>query len=106
MERRKEDLELAAKKLESSRKANKLWFDEQRRKRPASSAICAGDMVLVHQTKLDSQHTEKFANRWTGPYIVDKILDGGVYVIKELDGTVGALKVSGDRIKKFERRGY
>ena len=43
--------------------------------------------MLLHDSKLDNQHTNKLADKRGGPYVVYKVLDGGAYVLSELDGT-------------------
>ena len=106
MERRTEDIKIAIENVKQSRLQDKQRFDTKMRNRPKNATIEVGTKVLVHQTKLDKQHTDKLANRWIGPYIVDKILEGKVYVLKELDGTVAKWTISGDRLKKFHERGY
>jgi len=44
------------------------------------------------------------ADRWEGPYVVTRILDGGVYGLRELDGTEAKSLVAGSRLKKFWNR--
>ena len=62
-----------------------MWFDKHRRLRPETAIINIGDLVLLHDTKLDNQHTDKLTDRWGGPYKVLRILDGGTHVLTELD---------------------
>ncbi|KAF8462781.1 hypothetical protein BDZ91DRAFT_765069 [Kalaharituber pfeilii] len=72
--------------------------------RPNVDTIEVRDQVLVYNTKLDNQHTAKLANRWTGPYKVVEILEGGVYKIAKLDSAMAKETVAGNRIKKFYLR--
>ena len=81
------DVDEAVATLKRSRLAIKAWFDKKKRLRPETAQIYKGDLVLLHDTKLDNQHTDKLADRWGGPYLVHKILDGGAYVLTELDGS-------------------
>ena len=37
---------------------------------------------LVHDSRLDKYYTQKLADRWGRPYIVEKVNDGGGYVLK------------------------
>jgi hypothetical protein len=106
LKRRTEDIKIAIENVKQSRLQGKQRFDTKMRNRPKNATIEVGTKVLVHQTKLDKQYTDKLANRWIGPYIVDKILEGKVYVLKELDGTVAKWTISGNRLKKFYEQGY
>jgi hypothetical protein len=104
LERRPEDVELAAEKLRVSRTKNKARFDRTHRLRPKK--IEEGDWVLVYDSSLDNQHraTRKFARRWFGPYTVQSANDNGTYHLAELDGTRMAIPVAGKRIKAFKKR--
>ena len=62
------------------------------------------DLVLLHDTKLDNQHTDKLADRWGGPYLVHKILDGGAYVLTELDGSRLDGAYAGNRLIRYWAR--
>ena len=73
--------------LKRNRLVNKAWFDKKKRLRPETAKIHKGDLVLLHDTKHDTQYTDKLADRWGGPYLVHKVLDGGAYVLTELDGS-------------------
>jgi hypothetical protein len=55
LEMRAEDLLDAAKKLKESRTQNKRYFDDQRRKCPASQTQNIGDLVLLHNIQLEKQ---------------------------------------------------
>ncbi len=93
----------AIENLKASRLKNKEYFDKNKRLRPETAIISKKDLVLLHDTKLENQHTDKLADKWGGPYIVQEILDGGAYVLADLDGTkVGAY--AGNRLKKSWRR--
>ncbi|KAI0074103.1 hypothetical protein K474DRAFT_1602026 [Panus rudis PR-1116 ss-1] len=63
-----------------------------------------GTLVLVHQTWLDNQHGNKGKLRWSGPYIVRKVVDGRFYMLMELDGTVMKGAFAADRVKQFHHR--
>ena len=98
------DLEQAVKNLEKSRLAGKTWFDKKKRLRPETSKIHKVDLVLVHDSRLDKQHTEKLADRWGGPYIVEKVHNGGAYVLKESDGSELKIAVTGNRLKRYRSK--
>ena len=106
LKRRPEDIEKAAEAQRKSREANREYFDKHRRHRPEGEnrELRDGDLVLLHDTKLDSSHSHKLSNRWSGPYrIADttKKGDRGTYRLAELDGTMLEGYFSGDRVKRF-----
>ena len=84
LERRPEDIEKAAEAQLMSREANREYFDKNRRHRPEGEnhELRGGDLVLLHDMKLDMSHSHKLSNRWSGPYrIADatKKEDRGTY---------------------------
>ena len=62
---------------------NKICFDKTHRIRPKK--IEEGDWVLVYDSSLDNQHSivHKFAERWFGPYIVNKVYDNFFFFLKD-----------------------
>ena len=95
------DRDLATENLKKSRLSNKAWFDKSKRLQPETVIIYENDLVLVHDTKLDNQYTDKLADKWGGPFGVHKILDGGAYVLTELDGAELDGAYAGNRLKKY-----
>ena len=109
LERRPEDIEKAAEAQRKNREANREYFDKHRRHRPEGEnhELRGGDLVLLHDMKLDTSHSHKLSNRWSGPYrIADatKKGDRGTYRLAELDGTMLEGYFSGDRVKRFIAR--
>ena len=104
LERRPEDVERAAEKLQAARVKNKGRFDWTHRLRPKK--IKEGDWVLVYDNNLDNQHRamRKFSRRWFGPYVVTSANDNGTYHLAELDGTRMAVPVAGKRVKVFKKQ--
>ena len=106
LERWPQDLERAAEAQRKSREANCEYFNKHRRRRPENEnhLISAGDLVLLHDTRLDGSHSHKLSDRWVGPF---KVLDAtkederGTYKLAELDGTELEGIFSGDCIKEF-----
>ena len=43
----------------------------------------------------------KFAQKWTGPYIVIEILSGGAAILTDMDGQQFNSPVNLDRLKKY-----
>ena len=98
------DVDEAVTNLKKSRLANKAWFDKKKRLRPETALIDTGNLVLLHDTKLDNQHTAKLADKWGGPYLVHRIRDGGAYVLKEVDETLLEGAYAGNRLKRYWER--
>ena len=99
LERRDEDLEEAALHLRRMREADKDVWDDNRRVH--ASPILEGDLVLLHDTKLDNMHTHKLAWRWLGPFrVMEANTEKGWYILAELDGAVLKGTVAGNRLKK------
>ena len=109
LERRPEDIEKAVGAQRKSQEANREYFDKHRRHRPEGEnrELRDGDLVLLHDTKLDSSQSHKLSNWWSGPYrIADttKKGDRGTYRLVELDGLILEGYFSGDRVKRFIAR--
>ena len=109
LERRPEDIEKAAEAQRKSREANREYFDKHRRHRPEGEnhELRGGDLVLLHDTKLDTSHSHKLLNRWSGPYRIanaTKKEDRGTYRLAQLDGTMLEGHFTGDRVKRFIAR--
>ena len=109
LERRPEDIEKAAEAQRKSREANREYFDKHRCHRPKGEdhELRSGDLVLLHDTKLDTSHSPKLSNRLSGPYrIADttKKGDRGTFRLAELDSTMLEGYFSGDRVKRFIAR--
>ena len=70
--------------LRCEREENKELFDE---KHWTNSSFNVGDLVLLHDTKLDNCYDMKLMLWWFGPYwIREVIVIKGTYLFEELDG--------------------
>jgi len=98
-ERRVEDIEEAQENVRKSRLRNKAYFDENRRERVQTIEIW--DMVLLYNSSLDKQWSQKQKNKWLGPYKIREIGETGTYLLNELDGMELQGIFAGDRMKKF-----
>ena len=43
----------------------------------------------------------KFKTHWKGPYIVQKVIDGGAVQLAKLNGEIFPSMVNGSRLKKY-----
>ena len=60
-----------------------------------------GDVVILHDTSLETQWTKRLEARWMGPYKIIREVEGKAYEIAEMDGTRSQGIVSGSRLRKF-----
>ena len=105
LERRDEDLNESLLSVRRHREEGKEVFDNAHVLRPAGY-FSIGDMVLLHDTKLDNDLSAKLRYRWKGPYrIFGASQSIGTFVLSELDGTLRAGTVAASRLKKFVSRG-
>ncbi|PVH90361.1 hypothetical protein DM02DRAFT_466804, partial [Periconia macrospinosa] len=65
-------------------------------------SLIGGELVLVWDSirALDKSAFQKFADRWRGPYKIAKV-EKTYYWLQELDGTLLAHSVHGNRLKRF-----
>ena len=70
-------------------------------KRIRSRGIVVGDLVLKEIREPARDPRGKFAPKWTGPYIVVKILCRGVVHLTDIDGQELHAPVNLDRLKKY-----
>ena len=100
LERRQEDIGRAVGRLRESREANKRYFDEMARLRVEELQL--GNLVLMHETRIEQTHSAKLEARWRGPYrIAERAEKLGTYKLEELDGTPLTGWTDGSRLKKF-----
>lgn len=93
----------AALYLQRKRMEGKEAFDFSNQLRTRELAV--NDMVLLHDIKREGIHTGKLEFRWFGPYQIHEIIPTkGIYKLKELDETLLAGTVAGNRLKKFHPR--
>lgn len=69
---------IAAERLERARLGDKRLFDEKRRLRSGRQELKVGDLVLLHNSAIDTSHNVKLEGRWLGPYRVREVSDAGL----------------------------
>ena len=103
LQRRDQDLEETALFLRLVRESRKELFDDDNRIRACPFAC--GDMVFLHNTKLEKSYSHKLTFRWLGPFrIAEAFVDKGTYILEELDGACMKGTVAGSRLKRFHSR--
>ncbi|OJD10440.1 hypothetical protein ACJ73_09791, partial [Blastomyces percursus] len=100
LEKRDEDLEEAAYHLRREREKNRDLFDET--KRLVREPLQIGDLVLLHDTKIEKSYSVKLNFRWLGPCrIREANHERGTYRLEELDRSPFRNTTAGNRLKIF-----
>lgn len=102
--RRDKRLVLALEKQKSVRQRAVEDFNRKHESVLSTGVFAVGTWVLVHETWLDLQKGNKGALRWSGPYIVHRVLRETTYQLRELDGTVRCDSYAANRLKIFYYR--
>jgi len=101
--RKEEYVREAQENIRKSRLRNKAYFDKNRLER--IDQIGVGDLVLLYNSELDKQWSQKLCNKWLGPYRIRQIAqDRGTYLLEELDRTKLEGIFAGDHVKRFHPR--
>lgn len=87
LERRKEDLAVAAQALAKARFKSKEEFEWKYRRRMRREVYKPGDLVLLRNCGEEMKMNRKTKPRYLGPYEVVRKTRGGSYVLQELDGS-------------------
>ena len=99
-----DNIKTAGSNLKKSRTVAKDYFEKTKPMR--KEKLQQGDMVLLHDTKLDTQWSQKLNMRWTGPLLISQVHPNGTYKLTELDSTPLAVTHHGSRLKLFHPREY
>ncbi|PIL28590.1 hypothetical protein GSI_08631 [Ganoderma sinense ZZ0214-1] len=103
--RREEDIGTAVAHLTASRQRAIDDYHRRHATRIREGTFDDGTWVLLHESWLDSQHGNKGALRWAGPFVIDSRMPGsGSYRLRELDGTLLRAPAPADRLKIFYYR--
>ncbi|KAJ9246723.1 hypothetical protein DTO195F2_9270 [Paecilomyces variotii] len=102
IELRDQDTEEARLRVQRRREAGKEVFDNKKRLR--EERLTEGQLVLLHDTKLETSYSAKLAYRWLGPYRIKEVLRKGSYKLEELDGTPFRDPIHGNRLKGYHLR--
>uniref|UniRef100_A0A8H8CHK6 Uncharacterized protein n=1 Tax=Psilocybe cubensis TaxID=181762 RepID=A0A8H8CHK6_PSICU len=85
--KRDEDLANIADVLKQSRLQSKATFERQFARRLRQESFKFGDLVLVRNSQVEKKMNRKHKPRYLGPYEVVRQTRGGLYVLRELNGT-------------------
>jgi hypothetical protein len=104
LERSEETRGVAYQKMMKAREESVQYWEDKKSDR-IRNPLKPGELVLAYNRSLESQWGKLFLNRWNGPYRVVRQVQGGSYVLEELDGTELARRFSADQVKRFFPRG-
>ena len=102
--KREEDLEGVRKKVLAARWASVRDFEEKYRHTIKDFNFQPGDLVLVRNSKIETEASRKAKPRYTGPMAVVRKTIGGSYVLAELDGALSALRYAAFRLVPYHAR--
>ncbi|CAE6386487.1 unnamed protein product [Rhizoctonia solani] len=94
-------IEDAKERLYRSRYRSKEQFERAHAKTLRTEPFSPGTLVLVRNSRMDSEINAKSQNRWLGPYIVVRVGRNGAYRLAELDGAVLAGGIAASRVVEF-----
>ncbi|KAJ3503912.1 hypothetical protein NLJ89_g8219 [Agrocybe chaxingu] len=98
------DLAQAAATLQKARFASKEQFERRFQKWMRNKEFRPRELVLMRNNMYDVRHDRKTLPRYLGPYEVWERSPGGVYKLKELDGTKMVQRVRGTRLVPYINR--
>ena len=100
LERREDVIGKVVVRLRESREANKRYFDKTARLHMEEPQL--GNLVLMHETRIEQTHNAKLEASWRGLYrIAERAEKLGTYKLEELHGTPLTEWTNGSRLKKF-----
>ena len=91
-----EDRFIAGFQQQVQKAREKAWHDRHIKKKQFQQ----GDLVLLYDSKF-MKFLGKFKTHWKGPYIVQKVTDGGAVQLAKLNGEILPSMVNGSRLKKY-----
>ena len=105
LQKKPEDIKLAAKTLKDHRIRSKKLFEQRFHARLRQDSFEPGSLVLVRNSATEMELNRKTKPRYLGPYQVVRAHDGGQsYILAELDGTIWNKYVATFRIIPYITR--
>ena len=104
LELRKDDLAAIHTNVLKSRFASVRQFERQFKHTIQSTVFKAGDLVLVRNSRVETDLGRKTKPRYFGPMLVIRRTRNGAYRLAELDGAVSKLRYAAFRLVQYHTR--
>ena len=91
LQKRWEDIDTIHKRVLLSRFALLRHFEEQFKNWICQQDFSPGDLVLVHNSRIEKELNQKTKPCYLGPMVVLWRTTGGLYLLAELDGAISCL---------------
>lgn len=104
LEKREEDISKAATLLEKMRFTSKEQFERRFARRISRQVFSKGELVLMRNSQVEKEMNRKSKDRYLGPFIIVKQVQGGAYELSEVDGSTRRHKVAPFRLIPYIAR--
>jgi hypothetical protein len=104
IEKRPEDMQAAAERLQASRFRSKAEFERRYQQRFYRTEYHPDELVLVRNSRIATDLGRKTKLKWLGPYAIVRRTQGGSYVLRELSGAISTQGISATRLLPYIAR--
>lgn len=104
LEKREEDLARIRDRIMAARQQSVAQFEKEHAHTMHDYNFKPGALVLVRNTKIESDLGRKCKPRYLGPLVVVRRTQGGAYVLAELDGAISRLRFAAFRLIPYRAR--
>lgn len=102
--KRKDDLREVRRQVHAARCASVKDFERRFARTIKDFTFHPGDLVLVRNSQIESEHSRKSKPRYFGPMVIVRRTKGGAYILAELTGAVSKLRYAAFRVVPYKAR--